>query len=63
MQGSDAELLLRAIAKAAESLPEIHAAFLFGSQSGRARTDSDIDVAILIDAASARVDARTRLRR
>jgi hypothetical protein len=25
MQGSDAELLLRAIANAAESLPEIHA--------------------------------------
>jgi predicted nucleotidyltransferase len=64
VQESDAELLLRAVANAAESLAEIQAAFLFGSQaSGRARTDSDIDVAVLIDVAATRVDARTRLRR
>ena len=64
MQESNAEPLLRAVANAAESLAEVQAAFLFGSQaSGRARTDSDIDVAVLIDVASTRVDARTRLRR
>jgi predicted nucleotidyltransferase len=61
MEQSD---LLRAVVNAAESLPEIQAAFLFGSRvSGRARADSDIDVAVLIDSASAGVDARTRLRR
>jgi predicted nucleotidyltransferase len=64
MKERDVESLLRAVAGAAESLPEVQAAFLFGSQaSGRARADSDVDVAILLDAASARLDARARLRR
>jgi predicted nucleotidyltransferase len=64
MEEGDAELLLRAVANAAKSLPEIQAAFLFGSQaSGRARADSDVDVAVLIDDAAARAAARTRLRR
>jgi predicted nucleotidyltransferase len=64
MEERNAETLQRAVASAAESLPEIQAAFLFGSQaSGRARADSDIDVAILIDRDSAGVDARGQLRR
>jgi predicted nucleotidyltransferase len=64
MEERDADPLLRAVANAAESLPEIQAAFLFGSQaSGRVRADSDVDIAILIDGTSASVDARTRLRR
>jgi len=64
MEERDVDPLLRAVASAAESLPEIKAAFLFGSQaSGRARADSDVDVAILIDAGAARIDARTQLRR
>jgi uncharacterized protein len=64
MEERDADPLLRAVASAAESLPEIQAAFLFGSQtSGRARVDSDVDVAVLVDGAPARVDARTLLRR
>ncbi len=62
MEGRNADPLLRAVANAADSLPEIQA-FLFGSQaSGRARADSDVDVAILIDGAASG-DARTRLRR
>lgn len=64
MEERNAEALQRAVARAAESLPEIQAAFLFGSQaSGRARADSDIDVAILIDRDSAGHDTRGRLRR
>lgn len=64
MEERDVEPLLRAVAGAAESLPEVQAAFLFGSQaSGRSRSDSDVDVAILLDPASARRDPRTRLRR
>lgn len=54
--------LVSAIASAAESLPEVQAAFLFGSQaSGRARIDSDIDVAVLLEGTPV-VDARSRLR-
>jgi uncharacterized protein len=58
------ERLLSAVAQAAQSLPEIQAAFLFGSQAtGRARTDSDVDVAVLLESGSDEVDARRRLRR
>ena len=64
MEERDADRLLRAIASTAESLPEIQAAFLFGSRvSGMARADSDVDVAVLIDAGSAHVDAHSQLRR
>ncbi len=60
MEERNSDPLLRAVANAAESLPEIQAAFLFGSQaSGRARADSDIDVGILIDGVSAAVDGPT----
>jgi predicted nucleotidyltransferase len=56
--------LIRAVAHAAESLPEVQAAFLFGSHaSGRARAESDVDVAVLLDASGAERDARTRMRR
>lgn len=58
------EPLLRAVAKAAKSLPEIQAAFLFGSHAaGRARADSDVDVAVLLDPGRGEADGRTRLRR
>jgi uncharacterized protein len=64
MPEQDEDLLLRAVAQAAQSLPEIQAAFLFGSHAtGRARTDSDVDVAVLLDSECAEADARTRLRR
>lgn len=45
--------LLEAISRALEPLQEVRAALLFGSQAtGRARSDSDIDVAVLLDPAS-----------
>jgi hypothetical protein len=63
MGEQDAESLLRAVANAARALPEIQAAFLFGSQaSGRAKEDSDIDVAVLLRD-TAQADARMQLRR
>ena len=56
--------LLDAIARAAASLPEVQAAFLFGSHaSGRARADSDVDVAVLLDTCIAPADGHARLRR
>lgn len=64
MEERDAERLLRAVAVAAESLPEAQAAFLFGSQAcGRARADSDVDIAVLVDRTNGRGDARAQLRR
>lgn len=56
--------LAGAIARAAESLPEIQAALLFGSHAtGNAREDSDIDVAVLLDPNAAPDGSRARLRR
>jgi uncharacterized protein len=64
MNAQSNDRLLRAVAQAAETLPEIQAAFLFGSRAtGRARAESDIDVAVLLDTACAPIDGRTRLRR
>lgn len=64
MSEGNSERLAHAIAQATESLPEIQAAFLFGSQaSGRARAESDIDVAVLLDTDLAPIGARERLRR
>lgn len=63
MQSADRERLVSAIARALEPIAWVQAALLFGSRAvGRARTDSDIDVAILLDAAAAGGDARGRLR-
>jgi uncharacterized protein len=46
------ERLLCAVRRALEPLQEVRAALLFGSQaSGGARPDSDIDIAVLLDAA------------
>lgn len=64
MDVREANRLCDAIARGAASLPEIQAAFLFGSHArGRARDESDIDVAVLLDGSLAPDDARTRLRR
>jgi predicted nucleotidyltransferase len=47
----DAEELLSRVARALRPLGFVRAALLYGSQaSGRARTDSDIDLALLLDA-------------
>jgi uncharacterized protein len=47
---SEQDRLLEAIAAALRPLDEVRAAILFGSRAtGRARTDSDIDVAVLLD--------------
>jgi predicted nucleotidyltransferase len=57
------EVLAGAIARAVGSFPAIQAAFLFGSHvAGRARADSDIDVAVLLDTDAGLDDARTRIR-
>ena len=43
-------------------LPEVRLAFLFGSQvTGRAREESDIDVAVLLDPTPGAVDRRHAL--
>jgi predicted nucleotidyltransferase len=56
--------LFVAVGRAMETLPEVQAAFVFGSQAtGRARADSDIDVAVLLDAVIAPVDKHSRLKR
>ncbi len=56
--------MVEAIRHALTPLPEVQAAFLFGSHTtGRARADSDIDVAVLIDPAAAEYEARIQLRR
>lgn len=49
------EPLLERLARGCSSLPEVRLAFLFGSQAtGRARPDSDVDVALLVDDAEVR---------
>lgn len=62
-QGQD-EVILEKIQRACASLPEVQAALLFGSRAtGRARTDSDIDVALLLDLTHAPNDPSARARR
>ncbi|HEY6877097.1 MAG TPA: nucleotidyltransferase domain-containing protein [Polyangiales bacterium] len=59
---SEQQELSAAIARALTPLPEVRAALLFGSRArGRARANSDIDVAVLLDPALAPSDARARL--
>jgi uncharacterized protein len=61
---ADPEHLRQAVRRALEALPEVQAALLFGSRaSGRARADSDIDVAVLLDPVAAAQSVRERLRR
>ncbi|MFW6050238.1 MAG: type VII toxin-antitoxin system MntA family adenylyltransferase antitoxin [Myxococcota bacterium] len=58
------EALLRAIRRALEPVPAVQAALLFGSHAaGTARPDSDIDVAVLLDASPAPAERTARLRR
>lgn len=64
MGAADTNRLVDAIGRAAATLPEVQGAFLFGSHAtGRARADSDIDVAVLLEDALAPSDAHQRLRR
>lgn len=59
---SEQQELSSAIARALEPLPEVRAALLFGSRArGRARHDSDVDVAVLLDPSLAPTDSRARL--
>lgn len=56
--------LLDAIGRALEPLEEVRAALLFGSQAtGRARSGSDIDVAVLVDATCVAQGSEEVLRR
>ena len=50
MKVSNTSLIPRAIARSVSKRREIQAAYLFGSAaSGRARPDSDLDVAVLLN--------------
>jgi len=65
MQMSDSRLhpLLQAVRRALVPVAEVQAALVFGSHaSGRARTDSDIDVAVLLAPEAARLPALERTR-
>lgn len=54
--------LTRAIREALEPLPEVLATFLFGSHAtGRARPDSDVDIAVLLAAETAKDEDRRKL--
>jgi uncharacterized protein len=58
------DVLLDRIQRAVAPLPEVQAALLFGSRAiGRARTDSDIDVAVLLDRTRTPDDPSARTRR
>ena len=47
---ADLSSITRAVSRCVAKRPEIQAAYVFGSvASGRARADSDVDVAVLID--------------
>lgn len=64
MSQDDDARLPQAISEALSPLPEVRAALLFGSRAtGRARPDSDVDVAVLLDLGLAPADAKGRLRR
>jgi uncharacterized protein len=58
------DVLLDKIQSACAPLPEVQAALLFGSRAtGRARADSDIDVAVLLDLTRTPDDPSARARR
>lgn len=55
--------LLEAISRAVSPLAEVRAALLFGSRAtGTARSDSDIDIALLLDEAAPSAASNERLR-
>jgi hypothetical protein len=63
MTSPDADDLANKLAIALAALPEVEAAYLFGSQAGgRARPESDIDLAILVTPGAA-TDPRAELAR
>ena len=63
MDAADRDKVVEAIARALSPLCHVQAAFLFGSRAvGRAREDSDIDVAVLLAGGVADEEPRTRLR-
>ena len=65
MEVADRDRLVSAIGRALAPASEVQAALLFGSRAtGRARPDSDIDVAVLLEPATAATeDPRSLLRR
>lgn len=64
MPGVDLERLIEALRCGAEGLHELAAVILFGSHAtGRARVDSDIDVAVLLKDDAAAADRLELLRR
>lgn len=64
MSAGEREQLVGAIARALEPLAGVRAALLFGSHArGRARPESDVDVAVLLDARAAPEDPHSRLQR
>lgn len=61
---TDASELIERLRRAAEPLPELSAAILFGSRAvGRARPESDIDVAVLLTDSAVETDRGELLRR
>jgi predicted nucleotidyltransferase len=55
---------LQALSRALAGMGDVRLAFLFGSRArGRARADSDFDVAVLLDEAAARADRGETIRR
>jgi hypothetical protein len=64
MASAELDVLLRKVQRALAPLSEVQAALLFGSHAtGRARADSDIDVAVLLDRAQALGEPSERMRR
>jgi predicted nucleotidyltransferase len=64
MDALERERAVTAIGRALAPLPEVRAALLFGSRAtGRARADSDVDVAVLLDLDQAASDERQRFDR
>lgn len=61
MEEAAPQRLLEAIARALSPLDEVQAALLFGSRAtGKARPDSDVDVAVLLSHESSNVGAELR---
>jgi predicted nucleotidyltransferase len=64
METGDRDRAAQAIGRALAPLPEVKAALLFGSRaSGRARHNSDVDVAVLLDPSLPPEEPRLRFRR
>lgn len=61
--GSEPHELKKAIARALRDVPEVQAALLFGSHAkGTARPDSDVDIAVLLEATPPSKQRTARMR-